>query len=120
MPLIEAQAVRVVLLVALVAVVFTGVAFAGVAAFVLLAPHMPAAAAAVIVATVFLVPVMVGAFIVRGQATPPRPKEVYASPDEAAVAMIAGLAQEKPLLAVLFAGLLGAAGTILQHKKRVN
>jgi len=120
MPLIEAQAVRAVLLIALIAIIFTGVAFAGVAAFLALAPYMPVAAAAAVVAFVLLAVVFLAALVMRGRVRLPHSKPANASPDEAAVALIASMAKEKPLLAVLFAGLLGAAGTILQQKNRVN
>lgn len=123
MSLIESQAVRAVLLAIGLAVIFAGVLFAALAGFLALAPHMEGAWAALIVAAVLLVPVLTGAFIVRGSAAHvarPQPAAAAAapSPDEATVAMIAGMAKEKPLLAVLFAGLLGAAGTVLQARSR--
>jgi len=120
MPLIEAQAVRAVLLLAFAAVVFTGVAFTGYAGFLALVPYMTPALAAVVVGFAFLAAALAVALIVRSRAQP-RPQPIsQQNPDTAAVAMIAGLAKEKPLLAVLFAGLLGAAGTILQQKNRVH
>lgn len=119
MSLIESQAVRAVLVAIVLAAVFAGVLFAALAGFLALAPHVDGAWAALIVAAVLLVPVVVGAFVVRGSAAQPAPpKQAAASPDEATVAMIAGMAKEKPLLAVLFAGLLGAAGTVLQARSR--
>ena len=123
MAFIEAQAVRAVLLIVLVAVVFTGVAFAGIAGFLALAPYLPAWSAAAIVALVLLVIALGAALIVRGRALPARTgraEQAASSPDAAAIQAIAGMAQEKPLLAVVFAGLLGAAGTILQNKDRSN
>jgi drug/metabolite transporter (DMT)-like permease len=121
MPLIEAQAVRAVLLLTLVALVFTGVAFAGYAGFLVLAPYMPAAAAAAVVAFVFLAVAFSVAFVVRRRVHQPRSEPAAAqSSDAAAMALLAGMAKEKPLMAVLFAGLLGAAVTILQQKNRVN
>ncbi len=121
MSLIESQAVRAVLIAIGLAVIFTGVLFAALAGFLALAPYMDGAWAALIVAAVLLVPVLAGAFIVRGSATHvarPKPDAAPVSSDEATVAMIAGMAKEKPLLAVLFAGLLGAAGTVLQARSR--
>jgi hypothetical protein len=117
MPLIEAQAVRAVLLFVLIALVFTGVAFAGEAAFLELAVYLTAAGAAAIVAFGFLAIAFSIGFAVRGHHPKPKPA---VSPDDAAIGLIAGMAKDKPLLAVLFAGLLGAAGTILQHKNHVK
>jgi hypothetical protein len=128
MALLEAQAVRIALAIVAIAAVFAGMTFAGVAVFLALMTNMHAAWAAAIVAAVMIMPVVIGAIIVRVRALPVRPAVAAAAApapavgtaDEATVRMIAGLAQEKPLLAVLFAGLLGAAGTVLQQKSRVN
>jgi hypothetical protein len=121
MAFLETQAVRLTLLIVAIAAVFAGMTFAGVAGFLALQPHMHPAWAAVIVAAVLIVPVLTGAIIVRARAAPPEPKPVQqqaaAGANDAAIALIAGMAQDKPLLAVLFAGLLGAAGTILQNRE---
>jgi hypothetical protein len=121
MAFLETQAVRVTLLIVAIAAVFAGMTFAGVAGFLALEPYMLPAWAAVIVAAVLIVPVLIGAIIVRARAVPPQPKaatqQVAAGPNDAAIALIAGMARDKPLLAVLFAGLLGAAGTILQNRE---
>jgi hypothetical protein len=129
MAFLETQAVRAVLAVIAMAAIFAGMTLAGLALFLALMPYMHPAWAALIAASVLIVPVVIGAFIVRSRAVPrarPQPAVAAAAttPDDAAMQMIAGMANEKPLLAVLFAGLLGAAGTILQHrvqqKGRVN
>ena len=122
MALIEAQAVRAVLLVILVAIVFTGVAFVGGAAFLALGPYMPPALAAAAVGIGFLAVALCVGFAVRGRARPARVEQATSAqnPDAAAMALLAGMAKEKPLMAVLFAGLMGAAGTILQHKNHVK
>jgi hypothetical protein len=123
MAFIETQAVRAVLLVIVVAAIFAGMTFAGVALFLAVMPYMHPAWAALITAAVLILPVLVGGAIVKSRATrpalraaPPPQAAAVGTPDDAAMALIAGMAKEKPLLAVFFAGLLGAAGTILQHK----
>jgi hypothetical protein len=125
MSLIETQAVQAVLLVIAIAAIFAGTTFAGMAGFLALEPHMHAAWAAVIVAGLLIAPVLLGALFVQNRvaraAQPaPRVAAVAQSPDDAAMGLIANLAKEKPLLAILFAGLLGAAGTLVQQKGRVN
>ena len=126
MSLIETRAVQAVLLLALAASVFAGAGFAGFAIFMALAPVMaPAWAAAIAAAILIGVPLLV-AFVVRARVraprTQPQPQAAVGgqNPETAAVAMIAGLAKEKPLLAVLFAGLLGAAGTLANDRRRAE
>lgn len=124
MSFVESQAVRAVLVMTLVATVFTGVLFAGGALFFALTPIIQMWAAAGITAVALLGVAFGAALFVRARAQQPVQKPAAAAvapnPDAAVVSMIAGMAQEKPLLAVLFAGLLGAAGTIIQQKNRVN
>jgi hypothetical protein len=124
---VESQAVRAVLVLTLAAIVFTGVLFAGGALFFALTPVVQMWAAAGITALVLLSIAYGAALMVRAKGQQPvhKPTPTAASsaavgPDAATVSMIAGMAREKPLLAVLFAGLLGAAGTIIQHKSRVD
>lgn len=127
MSFVESQAVRAVLVLTLAAIVFTGVFFAGGALFFALTPIVEMWAAAAIAAVALLGIAFGAALIVRAKGQQPARRPIPAtpdaaptSPDAATVSMIAGLAKEKPLLAVLFAGLLGAAGTIIQQKNRVN
>ena len=127
MPFIEAQAVRAVLALVLGSAILVGIAFAAFAGYLGLLDLVQPAWAALIVAAAILVPVFVGAMVVRGHGRHPVPREkreavsaATQNPDAAAMGLIANLAKEKPLLAVLFAGLLGAAGTLLQQKNRVN
>jgi hypothetical protein len=121
MTFLETQAVRAVLAVIAIAAVFAGMTLAGVALFLVLMPFMHPAWAALLAGVALIAPVLIGAAIVKSRATRPlaRPAAApaaAATPDDAAMALIADMAKEKPLLAVFFAGLLGAAGTILQHK----
>lgn len=121
MSFVESQAVRAVLLLTLAALVFTGVAGVGAAVFLALTLYVPVWAAAAIAGALFLSVAFGAAMIVRSHAHRPVPKPVAVDRSEdATVAMIAGMAKERPLLALLFAGLMGAAGTIIQHKSRVN
>lgn len=127
MSFVESQAVRAVLVITLAAIVVTGVLFAGGALFFALTPMVEIWAAAGITALALLGIAFGAAVVVRTKGQQPVHKPAPAaatavapSPDAAMVSMIAGMAREKPLLAVLFAGLLGAAGTIIQHKNRVD
>lgn len=127
MSFVESQAVRAVLVLTLAAIVFTGTMFAGGALFFALTPVLEMWAAAGITALVLLSISFTVALIIRARGQQPvhKPAAMAATaaapgPDAAAVSMIAGMAREKPLLAVLFAGLLGAAGTIIQHKNHVD
>jgi hypothetical protein len=126
MAFLETQAVRAVLALIAVAAVFAAMTLAGLALLLALMPHMHPAWAALVSAVALIAPVVVGAAIMRSRANALRPQAApaAATPDEAAMTLIADMAKEKPLLAVFFAGLLGAAGTVLQHrvqqKHRVN
>ncbi len=124
MSFVESQAVRAVLVFTLVAIVFTGVLFAGGAIFLALTLAVEMWAAAAITALILLGSAFAAAAVVRARGQRPVqkvvPEPAAVAPDAAAMTMIAGMAREKPLLAVLLAGVLGAAGTIIQHKTRVN
>ncbi len=121
MSFVESQAVRAVLLLTLAALVFTGVAGVGAAVFLALTLYVADWAAAAIAGALFLSVAFGAAIIIRSRARPPMPKPVPVDrAEDATVAMIAGMAKGRPLLALLFAGLVGAAGTIIQHNSRVN
>lgn len=126
MNFVESQAVNAVLILVLAAVVFTGVAFLAGAAFFALLPEMQPWSAALIVGGVLVGLTLAAALVIRAksrhpvQQATPKPVGSAIGPETAAMGLIANLAKEKPLLAVLFAGILGAAGTVIQHKNRVD
>jgi hypothetical protein len=127
--LIASQATRAVLALVALAVIFVGTLFAGFAIFLALVPYMNEAGAAAIVAALFLIPILVGALVVRASATPRRPVRMAAAappppppppqddPQAAAMAAIAGLARDKPLAAVGLAVVMGAVMAYLNRTR---
>lgn len=96
-----------------VAMILVGVAFAGYATFTALAIPLGAPGAAALTALVMLIGPLL--FIVAAALFRPRPKQVL---NEAFVVnLFSGLAKQKPFLAMLGAGLLGAAGILLRKRR---
>jgi membrane protein YdbS with pleckstrin-like domain len=105
------------------ALIWVGVGFAGYALYMAVLPNAGAPLAAAISAVILVIAPLGWAAIVyvRARANRPRfhPAEVQvtqADPEAATLSLLAKLAQEKPLLAVVFAGILGASQAI-QHRK---
>ena len=113
-----------VLLVTASALIWVGVGFAGYALYVALLPNAGAPLAAALAAVILVIGPLGWAAIANlryAHAARPNfhPAEVQvtqADPEAATLALLAKIAQEKPLLAVVFAGILGASQAI-QHRK---
>ena len=105
------------------ALIWVGVGFAGYALYLALLPNAGMPLAAAIAAVILVIGPLGWAAIVYVHAHAARPKfhpaEVQATPadpEAATLSLLAKLAQDKPLLAVVFAGILGASQAI-QHRK---
>jgi hypothetical protein len=105
------------------ALIWVGVGFAGYALYLALLPNAGMPLAAAIAAVILVIGPLGWAAIVYVHAHAARPKfhpaEVQVTPadsEAATLSLLAKLAQEKPLLAVVFAGILGASQAI-QHRK---
>jgi hypothetical protein len=112
-----------VLMITVSALIWVGVAFAGYALYLAFLPNAGAPLAASIAAAILVIGPLCWAAIVylHANATPAKyhPAEVQVTPADPAAAtlsLLAALARDKPLLAVVFAGLLGASEA-LQHRK---
>jgi hypothetical protein len=113
-----------VLLVTASALIWVGVGFAGYALYLALLPNAGAPLAASLAAVILVIGPLGWAAIANlryAHAARPtfHPAEVQvtqADPEAATLALLAKVAQEKPLLAVVFAGILGASQAI-QHRK---
>ncbi len=105
------------------ALIWGGVGFAGYALYLAVLPNSGAPLAAAIAAVILVIGPLGWAALVYARAHAKRPRfhpaEVQvtqADPEAATLSLLARLAQEKPLLAVVFAGILGASQAI-QHRK---
>ena len=112
-----------ILMIAASALIWVGVGFAGYALYLALLPDAGAPLAASIAAIILVIGPLSGAAIIYIHAHATRPKyhpaEVQVTPADPAAAtlsLLATLARDKPLLAVVFAGILGASEA-LQHRK---
>lgn len=116
------------------ALIWVGTAFAGYAIYLALVPQATAPWAAAIAAVVLVVGPLGWATIVNmrrpAQAPKPRlhqpdPRIAAAVPplpgdaDTATLNLLAKVAQEKPLLAVVFAGILGASEAIANKRNQI-
>ena len=113
------------------ALIWVGTAFAGYAIYLALIPQTTAPWAAAIAAVVLVIGPLGWAAIVNlrrpAQAPKPRlhqpdPRIAAATPadaDTAALNLLAKVAQEKPLLAVVFAGILGASEAIANRRNQM-
>ena len=113
-----------VLLVTASALIWVGVGFAGYALYLAFLPDAGAPLAAALAAVILVIGPLGWVAIAHlryAHAAKPKfhPAEVQvtpADPEGATLALLAKVAQEKPLLAVVFAGILGASHAI-QHRK---
>jgi hypothetical protein len=111
------------LLVTASALIWVGVGFAGYALYLAFLPPAGPPWAAAIAGAILITGPLAWAVIVlvrktrpRPQIQPPDPRFARAGADNAALNVLAQVAQEKPLLAVVFAGILGASEAILRRK----
>lgn len=111
------------LLVTASALIWVGVGFAGYALYLALLPQSGPALAAAIAALILVIAPLGWAVIAllrkpqpRAQIHPPDPRFAAPDADSAALNVLAQVAQERPLLAVLFAGILGASEAIRRRK----
>jgi hypothetical protein len=113
-----------VLLVTASALIWVGVGFAGYALYLALLPNAGAPLAAALAAVILVIGPLGWAAIAniryahaaRPGFHPPEVQVTQPDPQAATIALLAQVAQEKPLLAVIFAGILGASQAI-QHRK---
>jgi hypothetical protein len=112
-----------VLLITASALIWVGVGFAGYAIFLAFLPRSGAPWAAAFAAAILVVGPLGWAAIVNIRA--PRARARLHTPDErvtpvvdenATLSLLAKVAQEKPLLALVFAGIIGASEAILHRK----
>ncbi len=115
-------AARVILLIAIAALIWIGIGFAGYGLLLAFLPTLgPLWSALATAALLLLLPSVIAlvAFYVHGwQSAPAQSVAPEARPENFGLSALAGMAKDKPLLAVLFAGILGAAGAMAQHKDR--
>ena len=103
-----------------ITVVCVGVAFAGYAVFTAFIPLVGTPWAAAIAASIFLIVPIAICFLLasRGRRKWPDGFRAGAStPENVTLAYLAGMAKDKPIVAVLFAALLGVASVFLRKKK---
>ncbi len=118
----EQALLRGLLLVAAAALLWIGIGFAGYAIYIALLSDLGPVWAAIITAGCLLAAPLC-TFIVIALKRPhhplqaPDPRPVQADADKAALQLLANVAKEKPLLAVLFAGVLGAAETLRRRRE---
>ncbi len=114
-----------VLLITASALIWVGTAFAGYAIYVALIPETKEAWAAAIAAIVLVIgPLGWTAMLVIRRSSRPGPRlhqpdariPAANEADSATLNLLAKVAQEKPLLAVVFAGILGASEALAQRK----
>jgi hypothetical protein len=110
------------LLIAAGALIWIGVAFAGYAIYIALVVDAQPAWAAAITASCLLAAPLVS-LIVLGLRHPrtalqaPDFRQAEPDTDKTALALLAGVAKEKPLLAVILAGAVGAAETLRRRRE---
>ena len=103
-----------------ITLVCVGVALAGFAIFAAFAPLVGPALAAAIAAFIFLVVPIAGCLILaqRGRRKwPDAFREGAATPENVALAYLAALAKDRPLIAVMCAALVGVASAFIRKKK---
>jgi hypothetical protein len=112
-----------VLLITASALIWVGVGFAGYAIFLAFLPRSGAPWAAALAAAILVIGPLGWAAIVNIRA--PHARARLHAPDErvtpvadenATLSLLAKVAQEKPLLALVFAGIIGASEAILHRK----
>jgi hypothetical protein len=110
-----------VLLITASALIWIGVAFAGYALYLALLSRVAQPWAAALAGAILVAGPIGWALIMelrtgRPRLHHPEPQLAKAEPENATVAMLAKVAQEKPLLALVCAGILGASEAILRRK----
>jgi len=104
-----------------IAVVCVGVVFAGQALYAAFAPLTGEAWAAAIAAAILLFIPVVGIVVLSRRARRAwrfefPPMSMPPTPDNVALAYLAGLAKDRPIVALVLAGIFGAASAILRKK----
>ena len=113
-----------VLLIVASALIWVAVALAGYALYLAFLPRQGAPLAAAIAAAILIAGPVTAAIIMKLRAPRPRPAAVHvpetritpADSQDATLKLLAQVAEDKPLLAVVFAGILGASEAILRRK----
>ena len=113
-------AARVLLLIAASALIWAGVAFVGYGLLTAFQPALSLARAALAVGAILLFPPLIACvvFCLQGWRSAPQIVQPDVRPEDAGLSILAGMAKERPFLALLVAGLMGAAGAISQRKFR--
>ena len=94
--------------------VFVGIAFAGFAIFTALTPFLGEAGAAGVTAAIFLLPLLLVILVLgSGKSRRRRTRE-----NESLLTLIARVARERPIVAVVGAALFGAAEVLLSSRRR--
>lgn len=94
--------------------IFVGFAFAGFAIYTALSPFLGEAGAAGVTAAIFLVPPLL-AILILGT---PKSRRKRRQENESLLTLIARVATERPILAMVGAALLGAAEVLLSNRRR--
>jgi hypothetical protein len=111
-----------VLLITASALIWVGTAFAGYAIYLAFIPGTREPWAAAIAAGILVIGPLSWALLLNARRSKPRlhrPDSTLPSaldPDNATLNLLAKVAQEKPLLAVLFAGILGASNAMTHRR----
>jgi hypothetical protein len=113
-----------VLLIMASALIWVAVAFAGYALYLAFLPQAGAPLAAALAAAILIVGPVTAAIIMKLRAPRAKPASVHvpeariapANSQDATLKLLAQVAEDKPLLAVVFAGILGASEAILRRK----
>ena len=116
-----------VLLILASALIWVAVAFAGFALYLAFLPRAGAPLAAAVAAVILIVGPVTAAVIMKLRAAPAKPATVHvpetriapADSQDATLKLLAQVAEDKPLLAVVFAGILGASEAILRRKNDI-
>lgn len=111
--MIAKTAAGVVLGIIAIAMIAVGVSFAGYAIFTALAAPVGIPGAAALTALILLIGPLL--FILLAMMFRPRKEELLN--DQFIMSVLSGLARDKPLIAMVGAGLLGAAGIFLRRKR---
>jgi hypothetical protein len=114
-----------VLLILASALIWVAVAFAGYALYLAFVPQAGAPLAAALAAAILIVGPVTAAIIMKLRAPRPKPEAVHVpearitptDSQDATLKLLARVAEDKPLLAVVFAGILGASEAILRRKQ---
>jgi hypothetical protein len=116
-----------VLLIMASALIWVAVAFAGYALYLAFLPQTGAPLAAALAAAILIVGPVTAAIIMKLRAPRAKPASVHvpeariapANSQDATLKLLAQVAEDKPLLAVVFAGILGASEAILRRKQDI-